>query len=248
MRRTIILVITVLSLTVGSLVAYANDWFTDVPADHTQADDIQYAVDQGWFQGYEDGTFRPDNRLTTYQVVTVFERAFPDGPTRADLATILRAGKEQLDNLPIVIDKNNLGNWIFESNPEKTFARVTSAGQYDFSDPHILYVRCQWSPSEGNEIDAYWRFSRSHVSGYVTVEYSFPAVKVGAVEEWSDSTSNRSTFASNAVEFARFLVDNHDNGKLFMSANPEYGSSSYTSFDVSGANVAVQKVLEACGY
>ena len=246
MRRTIILVITVLSLTVGSLVAYANDWFTDVPADHTQADDIQYAVDQGWFQGYEDGTFRPDNRLTTYQVVTVFERAFPDGPTRADLATILRAGKEQLDDMPIIIDSSNLGNWFFESNDERTIAWVTSPGQYDFQDPHYLNVRCKWSPSDGDEIDVYWSLS----SGIVyepTVKYSFPAVKVGAVEEWLQSLSRESIFAINPVEFAQLLIDNHTN-RLSISYTNSFGGGASTRFDVTGANVAVQRVLEACGY
>ena len=245
MRRTIVSVITALSLIVGGVVAYAAEWFTDVPADHAQVEDIQYAVDQGWFKGYEDGTFRPDNRLTTYQVVTVFERAFPEGPTRADLATILKAGKEQLDDIPIIESE---GNWTYDSNNERTIARVTSPGKYDFYDPHVLGVRCKWSPSEGDTLDVYWSFSDAWARGSITVEYSFPAAKIGAVEEWIESISRESTFSPNAVEFARFLIDNHDNGRLFIKSNPEHGHSASTTFDVTGANVAVQKVLEACGY
>jgi len=81
---------------VGSAAGAQLPGFSDVPDDHPQAHDISHAADQGWFQGYEDGMFRPDNELTDWQAVTVFGRAFPDGVTRADLATILRAGANQL--------------------------------------------------------------------------------------------------------------------------------------------------------
>ena len=74
--------------------------FPDVPRNHPQHADIQYAVEQGWFEGYPDGTFKPDRELTTDQAVTVFRRSFPDGITRADLATMLRAGEQALDATP----------------------------------------------------------------------------------------------------------------------------------------------------
>lgn len=77
-------------------VVWAATTFTDLDETHPQYDDIAYAVEQGWFAGYPDGTFRPDRRLTTRQAVTVFERAFPQGVSRADLASILRAGEERL--------------------------------------------------------------------------------------------------------------------------------------------------------
>lgn len=93
MRTAAVAVVLVLVTTAA---VWAETHFSDVPNDHPQASDIAHAAEQGWFTGYPDGTFRPDRKLTTNQAVTVFGRAFPDGVTRADLATILRAGTNQL--------------------------------------------------------------------------------------------------------------------------------------------------------
>lgn len=90
-------------MAVGTIVAvalpgvvWAATTFTDLDESHPQYYDIAYAVDQGWFVGYPDGTFKPDRRLTTEQAVTVFGRAFPEGVSRADLASILKAGEQRL--------------------------------------------------------------------------------------------------------------------------------------------------------
>ena len=95
MKRTFGIVLVLLAVSATAVWAVAG--FSDVPEDHPQAEDIQYAVDQGWFQGYPDGSFKPDRTLSTQQAVTVFGRAFPDGVSRADLATILRAGEVALN-------------------------------------------------------------------------------------------------------------------------------------------------------
>ena len=91
-----LLTVPLVIVVVAGTAAWAAHNFTDVPDDHPQHDDIAYAAEKGWFAGYGDGTFRPDRKLTTDQAVTVFGRAFPDGVSRADLATILRAGDETL--------------------------------------------------------------------------------------------------------------------------------------------------------
>ena len=39
--------------------ALATNRFTDVEESHVQYRDIQFAVGQGWFQGYEDGILDP---------------------------------------------------------------------------------------------------------------------------------------------------------------------------------------------
>ena len=83
---------------VSTTAAWAFVAFSDVDESHPQANDIAYAVENGWFVGYPDGTFKPDRTLTRDQAVTVFGRAFPAGVSRADLATILRAGLRHLDN------------------------------------------------------------------------------------------------------------------------------------------------------
>lgn len=95
MKRVVAVVCVLLAVSVAT--AWATHSFSDVPDDHPQAGDIAYAVQKGWFQGYDDGTFRPDNTLIDRHVVVVFRRAFPQGVTRADLATILRAGDQVLN-------------------------------------------------------------------------------------------------------------------------------------------------------
>ena len=75
------------------------DDFDDVAESHPQNGDIAYAVEQGWFQGYPDGTFRPDRTITSTQIATVVRRAFPAGSTRADLATFMRRGSQALNDL-----------------------------------------------------------------------------------------------------------------------------------------------------
>ncbi len=77
-------------------VALAASSFSDLADDHPRRDDIEYAVSQGWFQGYDDGTFKPDRAITQSQIAKVLSRAFPAGSTRADLATFLRGGTNRL--------------------------------------------------------------------------------------------------------------------------------------------------------
>ena len=73
--------------------------FDDVAESHPQSGDIAYAVEQGWFQGYPDSTFRPDRTITPTQIATVASRSFPAGSTRADLATFMRQGNQALNDL-----------------------------------------------------------------------------------------------------------------------------------------------------
>ena len=73
--------------------------FADVPATHSQNRDIAYAVEQAWFQGYPDGSFRPDRVITVRQITTVLTRAFPAGSTRAQLASFMRNGQRVLDTV-----------------------------------------------------------------------------------------------------------------------------------------------------
>ena len=73
--------------------------FDDVAESHPQNRDIAYAVEQGWFQGYPDGTFRPDRTITPNQIARVVSRAFPAGSRRADLATFMSQGIQALNAL-----------------------------------------------------------------------------------------------------------------------------------------------------
>ena len=81
--------------TAGTVLAVTG--FRDLGAVHPNYDDIQFAVDKGWFQGYDDGTFRSDRVVSDDHLSRVMRRAFPQGATRAELATFLRGGYERLN-------------------------------------------------------------------------------------------------------------------------------------------------------
>ena len=75
------------------------DVFADVTAaDHPQRTDIDNGATQEWFRGYPDGNFRPDRAVTDSQIATVISRAFPQGMTRAEASSFLRAGNQGLAN------------------------------------------------------------------------------------------------------------------------------------------------------
>ncbi len=98
MKRKLPAAALALFLVVSAGAGYANgdSGSSDVPADHPQRADIEYAVARGWFLGYPDGTFRPGQTVTTAQTIAAVRGAFPEGATRADLATYAGAGNQAL--------------------------------------------------------------------------------------------------------------------------------------------------------
>ncbi len=151
LRRPLIAVLAVcVSLIGGGVVGYAaTGGFSDVPDDHLQAADIARAVELGWYAGYPDGTFKPDRLLSTDQAVTVFGRAFPDGVSRADLATILVGGTFRLNNL-------------------RTSSTTTPAGQSSSNAPQEVGT---WTGFEGEGVDGafygYWVDAISYTDSHL---------------------------------------------------------------------------------
>lgn len=70
--------------------------FSDVTNEHPDNLAIVVAVQLGWFQGFPDGTFRPERKATPAQIAKVLRRAFPSGSTRAELAAFMREGASTL--------------------------------------------------------------------------------------------------------------------------------------------------------
>ena len=58
--------------TVGS--GYGASLFKDVKSSHWASEYIKLGVEQGWFTGYVDGTFRPDNSITLEEGCTALLR------------------------------------------------------------------------------------------------------------------------------------------------------------------------------
>ena len=53
---------------------YGVSLFADVKSGHWAGEYIKLAVEQGWFTGYVDGTFRPDNSITLEEGCTALLR------------------------------------------------------------------------------------------------------------------------------------------------------------------------------
>ena len=131
--------------------------FGDVAESHPQNQDIAYAVEQGWFQGYPDGTFRPDRTITPIQIATVVSRAFPSGSTRADLATFMRRGSQSLNYLTPPTSKIVYTVPIYDSLGDQVALELWVSGA-DGSDARRLtddaFELLYWSP--GGDRIAYW--------------------------------------------------------------------------------------------
>lgn len=74
--------------------------FSDVPPDHPRKADIDYAVARGWFQGYEDRTFKPDRLISASEIAALTGRVFgevsEEGVNRLDMALFMQHGNQAL--------------------------------------------------------------------------------------------------------------------------------------------------------
>ena len=88
-------------LAVGAAV-WAQPEFTDTEG-HSREQDIEHAVSRGWFRGYDDGTFRPDEPISEPQLARVILRMRP-GMTRGEAASFLRARDTQTSGGTLAVD------------------------------------------------------------------------------------------------------------------------------------------------
>ena len=102
----------------GGALASGHSGFSDVPAGHERRADIEYAAARGWLQGYEDGAFQPGRTVAADQISSVISGAFPEGATRADLATYVRAGSEAIAAYTAVINPDAFPDAV--GHPQQT--------------------------------------------------------------------------------------------------------------------------------
>ena len=73
-----------------------------MPGDHPRKLDIDYAAGRGWFEGFEDGTFRPDQVVTASQIAALVGRVFAEvseeGVDRLEAALFMQHGDLALSN------------------------------------------------------------------------------------------------------------------------------------------------------
>ena len=79
--------------------AFATRLFHDVPGNHPYAHAIATAEQDGWFRGYSDGTFKPDQYISANELQTVILRKHPR-LTRAQAAAFVIAGEKAITGNP----------------------------------------------------------------------------------------------------------------------------------------------------
>lgn len=120
MRRIITLIaVLAVSLAASAGGAYAQTsttGFSDVPDDHPRKADIDYAVERGWLQGDDDGTFQPDRIVDQAGITAVASRVFDavseEGVSRLDVALFMQHGNQALTApLPASVTAPVFSDW-----------------------------------------------------------------------------------------------------------------------------------------
>ena len=106
-----------MALAGGGAYAQTSDMgFSDVSDDHPRKADIDYAVERGWFEGYDDGTFKPDQTVSASEITTLASRVFDaiaeEGVSRLDVALFLQHGNQALTApLPASVTAPSFSDW-----------------------------------------------------------------------------------------------------------------------------------------
>jgi len=122
MKKTLITAITT-ALVVGaaSTTFAAANPFSDVPSDHWSYDAVSKLAKDGVIDGYGDGTYRGDQKITRYEMAQMVAKAMTKSDvSAADKAMIDKLAAEYADEL------NNLG--VRVSNLEKKSDNVKFTG------------------------------------------------------------------------------------------------------------------------
>jgi hypothetical protein len=122
MKKTLITAITT-ALVVGaaSTTFAAANPFSDVPSDHWSYDAVSQLAKDGVIDGYGDGTYRGDQKITRYEMAQMVAKAMAKSDvSAADKAMIDKLAAEYADEL------NNLG--VRVSNLEKKSDNVKFTG------------------------------------------------------------------------------------------------------------------------
>lgn len=87
--------------------------FTDVSTEDEYADAITIAVEYGIIKGYEDGSFKPNTKITREEAMTMYSRAM-------DIVKLEEIDKGRIENYK---DKGNVADWAYEDVKKTIGAR-----------------------------------------------------------------------------------------------------------------------------
>ena len=135
----------------GAVAAQSVQRFSDVPADHPQADAIDWAAEVGLTVGYGDGTFRPSTPLSKDHALIFMERFYDnvleadqsDEFTRGDMMTLLQAVAGDDSYRWSVIGEFH--DWT----PTETQAKRILAERWPYITDTIIAIDTQYPDTEG---------------------------------------------------------------------------------------------------
>ena len=103
--------------------------FSDLSG-HWARESVERAAALGWIDGYEDGSFRPDNRITRAEAMTMVNRVLNRNPVEEDLLPDMRVWS---DNQP--------GSWYYFAVQE-----ATNSHEYTRPDSHEDWTKLTEDP------------------------------------------------------------------------------------------------------
>ena len=132
-----------------------------------------------------------------------------------------------------------------------TLAVAIEPGEYSWSDPNSLVVRCD---SAFSELDVYAIFPSEYIAtgsfGTLTVTYSIrPAGLRESSTAWSVGTDNDAVFSPQPVALARLMAANGGrSSSMTVTVNDALDDTAGETFSLNGAESAIGHVLRACGH
>ena len=104
-------------------IKYADSYASDVSANHWAAKAIAICTKLGWINGYPDGTFRPDQKITRAELMAMINRALERTPSSTS---------DLLTGMKIWRDNANVNAWYYIDVQEATNAHTyTKSGSQE---------------------------------------------------------------------------------------------------------------------
>ena len=205
--------------------------FGDVPDTHPDSDAIAYAVAKGWFRGYKDGTFRPDTSITGDHIDVVLRRAFPNGSTRADMATFLVGGAAAVSGW------EHIGQPFWRT--QGFYLRPVPGQHSENQSDSRLIVHCDESVT-----DVLWIVSGDATSeGTAHVEYQVSAGEWEVAGDWL--VARYGVVSPRDPEGFLHILTRND--PALLSLRTRWGSEDATAtFDISAAGIVIRTVSDLC--
>lgn len=117
----------------------AANYFADVPSYYWAANAIAVCAKTGWINGYPDGTFRPDNKITRAEAMTLVNRVLKRLPETAE---------DLHDDMIKWSDNSDASQWFYLAVQEATNSHYYKAKENKFEKWSELRDTRDWTELE----------------------------------------------------------------------------------------------------